>query len=165
MPEDRAGPLHGLFDTFSELNRMREHWRDVEPTSAPRTQATAWVPSLDIFARGDDLVIRCELAGVGKDDVDVSLSKGQLWIWGERRDDPQEGADVTSYVRERRYGAFRRSVNLPEGIDGARIGASFADGLLEITIAGGATPTHHERIDISSGAGGEVTLDVARDGR
>ena len=154
MPETRHGPLHGLFDTFAELNRMREHWRDVEPTPQSRTHATAWVPTLDIYAQGDDVVIRCELAGVGREDVEISLSRGQLVVWGERRGDPQEGDDVSYYVQERRYGPFRRSVTLPDAIEADRVSASFVDGLLEIRIAGGVEP-NHQRIDIAfADAGG-----------
>jgi HSP20 family protein len=152
--------LHGLFDTFSELNRMREHWREVEPTPEARTHATAWVPSLDVFAQGDDLVLRCELAGVGRDDVEVSLAGDRLTIWGERKDDPRDSGDVVYFVRERRYGPFRRTVNLPQGIDRERIRASFENGLLEITIDGGVAPDDHQTIEIASRAAGQVELDV-----
>jgi HSP20 family protein len=146
---------------FAELNRMREHWTEIEPTQS-RTHATAWVPTTDIFARGDDLVIRCELAGVSKEDVEVSLCNGQLWISGERTGAPEEGPDASYYVRERRYGPFRRSINLPEGIDGDRISATIADGLLEIVIAGGVEPREHERIEVAGMDAGEARLDVAR---
>jgi HSP20 family protein len=68
---------------FSELNRTREHWTEIEPSQG-RSQPAVWVPAVDIFADGEDLVIRCELAGVAKEDIDVSLSDGRLWNSGER---------------------------------------------------------------------------------
>jgi HSP20 family protein len=161
MPDSTDRPFRGLFDMFAELNRMREHWTEVEP-SRGRTHTSAWVPSLDIFASKEDLVIRCELAGVAKGEAEVSLSDGQLWISGERTGAPEEGPDIRYYVRERRYGPFRRSINLPVGIERDRISATFADGLLEIVIAGGAEPQEHEQIEIAGSDASEVKLDVGR---
>jgi HSP20 family protein len=102
---------------------------------------------MDIFADDDDLVIRCELAGVTREDVDLTLDHDALTIFGERTGAPNE-ADTTFYVRERHFGAFRRTINLPEGIKRSSISASLAPGLL--ASGGGAAPPPHEpeRIDI-----------------
>jgi hypothetical protein len=83
MPDNSQRRFRGVFDMFSELNRTREHWTEIEPSQG-RSQPAVWVPAVDIFADGEDLVIRCELAGVAKEDIDVSLSDGRLWISGER---------------------------------------------------------------------------------
>jgi HSP20 family protein len=164
MADSKRSHFRGLFDSFAELNRIREHWQQIEPSPEARTQARAWVPTLDIYAQDDDLVIRCELAGVGKDDVEVSLSGHALWISGERTEDPQDQQNVSVYVRERRYGPFRRSITLPETIDSDMIRASFVDGLLEITIDGALDPRDHESIEIAGSGDGEVELDVGRGG-
>ena len=147
--------FHGLFDTVAELNRMREFWRaGVDPPREGRTHATAWIPTMDIFARGEDLVIRCELAGIGPDEASISLDHGVLTICGERSGAPEEEG-TTYYVRERHYGEFRRTINLPDATDSSRVAASLEDGLLEITVEGGAaTARAPERIDIQT-AGGE----------
>ncbi len=161
MPDTNRGHFGGLFDTFAELNRMREHWQQVETSVEARTQANAWVPTLDIYAQGDDIVIRCELAGVEKDHVHISLAGGMLWIAGERLGEPGiESADY--YVRERRYGPFRRGIHLPQTVRPAQIRAVFADGLLEITIEGAVGSRLEEEIQISTFDRGEVTLDVGR---
>jgi HSP20 family protein len=55
---------------------------------------------------------------------------------------------VHFYTRERSYGNFRRVMNLPEGVDGSKINASFENGLLELTITGGAVYPEPERIRI-----------------
>ncbi len=164
MADTNRGHFGGLFDTFAELNRMREHWQQVETSAEARTQANAWVPTLDIYAHGDDLVIRCELAGVTKDDVRISLSGGVLQIAGERVGDP-EGETDSYYVRERRYGPFRRAIHLPEAVRPAQIRAAFLDGLLEITIEGAVASQQAEAIEISSAGRAEVTLDVGQDER
>jgi HSP20 family protein len=60
---------------------------------------------------------------------------------------------VSYYARERYYGRFRRSMNLPEGVDGARVSADFENGLLEVTVKGGADHPEPERIQIGSSVG------------
>ena len=157
MPDNAHRPFRGVFDMFSELNRMREHWTDAEP-SQTRPPVTSWVPSVDIFAVGQDLVIRCELAGVAKEEIDVSLTDGRLWISGERSGAPEDGADF--YVRERRYGTFERSVKLKRGITGDRISATVIDGLLEIVVEGGAEPHQHEQIEVTGADSAQVRLDI-----
>jgi HSP20 family protein len=159
MNENRHTAFRGLFDMFAEMGRMREQWTQIESSPEGRTQAGAWVPAVDIYAHGQNLVIRCELAGIPKQDVEVSLCGGQLWIAGERRGAP-EGDHVSYYVRERRYGPFRRTINLPEGIEADRIDATIEDGLLEIVIRGGAAAGEHEAIEIAGAKSGAVKLDV-----
>jgi HSP20 family protein len=80
-------------------------------------------------------------------DVEVSLSGGVLTIDGERRGEPE---DVSYYARERYYGRFRRTMNLPEGINSNRISADFQNGLLEVTVQGGADHPEPERIQIEN---------------
>src|SRR5829696_4362984 len=143
-------PFRGLMDHMSEMARMREYAEGGGSEDQRRTHATAWVPTADIFARDDDLIIRCELAGVEKEDVEVSLAGGVLTIDGERKGEPDNAG---YYSRERYYGRFRRSMNLPEGISGERISADFENGLLEVTVSGGADYPEPERIRIESRTG------------
>jgi HSP20 family protein len=149
--------FHGLFDTVAELNRMREFWRaGVDAPQESRTHSTAWIPKMDIFAHGDDLVMRCELAGVARGEVDISFESNALTIFGERTGAP-DVEDAAYYMRERQYGSFRRTINLPEGTEPSNVTALLQDGLLEITVVGGcAVRRQPERIDIavSGGEGG-----------
>jgi HSP20 family protein len=149
MGKARRNPFRGIFDTISEMNRMQEQWMTGYDSNEeqPRTHATAWVPATDIFADGDDLKIRCELAGVEREDIDVSLSAGILIVSGERKSELDE--EETSFlVRERFYGTFRRAINLPENVANDKISANFEDGMLEITVAGGAKISEPRRIQI-----------------
>ena len=150
MNQSQQQRFHGLFDTVAELNRMREFWRaGVDPNPESRTHSTAWIPRVDIFAQGDDLVIRCELAGVARDEVDISFESNALTIFGERTGAP-DVEDTAYYVRERQYGSFRRTINLPEGIERSHVSALLEDGLLEITVVGGCVVRREpDRIDIS----------------
>ena len=144
-------PFRGLVDTMSEMARMREYAEGGSgQEDQRRTHATAWVPTTDIFAEGDDLKIRCELAGVGQEDVEISFSDGALTIDGERTGAPET---TDFYARERYYGRFRRRLKLPQGIDKGAISASFENGLLEITVKGGVDRHEPERIQIGRRTG------------
>lgn len=135
-------PFGGITDLFSELSRMREVGvRGAEhlQEERQRSHASAWVPPTDIVAQGDDLLIRVELAGVAPEAVTLSFSNGMLTVAGRRLTELDDDDPANFYVRERFYGEFRRSFTLPEGTDASRIGAEFADGLVEIRVVGGAT--------------------------
>jgi HSP20 family protein len=166
MPTKSRMPFRGLVDTFAELNRIHETWRHPGPGDADRDvrqHSASWVPTTDIFARGDDVVIRCELAGVDRGEVELSFAAGTLVVWGERTEAPDQDGDVEFYVRERRYGPFSRTINFPEGIDTSRISATFEDGLLEITVRGAAARQEIEEIPISDRDEGPVPVEVQRD--
>lgn len=136
----RRNPFRGLVDYMSEMNRMRESVEGgMGQEERHRTHVTAWVPTTDIFASGSDLVIRCELSGVKREDVEITLSGEALIISGERYGGLEE-EEAVFYARERSYGTFRRSMTLPEGVEDEDISATFENGLLEITVKGAA---HH----------------------
>jgi HSP20 family protein len=149
MSITRRNPFRGLVDTISEMNRTRERWMTGQETGEDRqrTHMTAWVPTTDIFASNEDLVIRVELAGIRPGNVDVALSSGVLTISGERRSDLDD-EEVSYYVRERFYGVFRRTITLPEGIDESKISASFNNGVLQISVQGGAAAAEPRRIHV-----------------
>jgi HSP20 family protein len=144
-------PFEGVSDFFSEMARLREVGsRGYDPSHEHRmrTHATAWVPATDIFAREGDLVLRVELAGVHPEDVDITFSQGILTVSGQRFTELGAADEDSFFVRERPYGAFRRSVTLPAGISDSDISAEFLDGLAEITVSGGASAAELSRIEL-----------------
>jgi HSP20 family protein len=153
MTEQERNPFRGFLDMASEMNRMRyvgAYGSEPEQTGRERTHATAWVPTADVFARGGDLVIRLELAGVAPDEIDITFHENTLTINGERKRDLDD--DVSFYVHERFYGVFRRSMTLPTGIDEDDISADFVNGLVEVVVAGGARAPEPRRIEIRNRA-------------
>jgi len=152
--KNTGNPFRGVVDIISEMNRMSE--RMTEPRSAaataPRGHSDAWNPTTDILAVGSDLLIRCELAGVVADDLEISLSHGVLAIVGERRHGSETADDF--YVQERHYGRFRREITLPEGVRDDHLDAELRDGVLEIVVRGAAGATGPSRIQVRSGGGG-----------
>ena len=149
-------PFEGVSDFFSELARMRQVGRPamtrrIEPDAHP---STAWVPATDIFARDGDLVLRVELAGVHPEDIDITFSQGTLTVAGERHTELGAADEDSFFVRERPYGAFRRSISLPAGTSESDISAEFIDGLAEITVAGACKAAEQGRIELRHEPGG-----------
>jgi HSP20 family protein len=155
MPEqDRSrNPFEGITDYFSEMNRLRQtgtHGRDLDLEGRQRTHASAWLPPTDIYARGDDLVIKVELAGLSPEEVNLGFSQGVLTISGNRPIDPEIEDDSSFYVHERFYGEFRRVIGLPQGIAPSQITAVFDDGLVEITVQGALQGSGTSRIELQT---------------
>jgi HSP20 family protein len=161
MPDSHAprNPFEGVTDFFTELSRMRDigaHGREHGHEDRKRTHASAWVPTTDIFAQGDRLVIRVELAGVDPDDIELHFANGVLTVSGNR-DSEFGGDEPTFYVRERFSGEFRRSITLPEGTRPEQIQAGFDDGLVEIVVAGAIKQADTTRIKLRDRSGSATT--------
>ncbi len=99
---------------------------------SPSLQAL-WAPQVDIFQRGDNLIVRADLPGLKKEDVDIEVNDGVLTIRGER-EDKSENEQEGFYRSERSYGSFFRAIPLPEGASAENAQATFNDGVLEVTI-------------------------------
>ena len=143
-------PFRGFYDMQSEMNRMfDEVFGDVARRSGRQQgeAATRWAPVLDVLQEDGDIIVRAELPGVKPEDVDVTLHNGVLTISGERKAEEQrEGSGYI--VRERRYGSFRRSMTLPQGVDESGISARFDGGVLEVRVSGAAAVQEPRRIEI-----------------
>lgn len=133
-------PFRGFVDFVHELgrasNRMYDVYHNPHPTPQGEERTQAWVPTADAFVRGGDLIIRVELPGIRRGDINVTLSGGVLTLSGVR-DNDFETKDSGFYLRERLYGAFRRSMSLPENVGEQDLEANFEDGVLEIVARGG----------------------------
>ena len=122
-----------LWDPFRELLRMdaalARPWRHSAVSSMPRAR------TLPVDVREDEhvLEVSASLPGFSKDDIDVSLEDGRLTIRAETSTD--EEAESRRYLmRERGCGAFYRSLNLSDRVDGTGVTACYTDGVLTLTI-------------------------------
>jgi len=93
----------------------------------------AWSPQLETFRRGDKLVVRADLPGLRKEDVNVEVEDGMLTISGHRSEEEIDDRD-DFYRSERSYGEFYRALPLPENVTGEACEATFKDGVLEVTL-------------------------------
>ncbi len=90
-------------------------------------------PSVDIFEEKGNMVIKAEMPGMNKEDVNVSISENMVTISGEKKQ--EEKVEKKDYYRvERSYGSFCRSFRLPENVNGDKVKASFKKGVLEVRI-------------------------------
>jgi HSP20 family protein len=129
-------PFRRFWDMQSEMNRMMAEAFGSLPQA--QTSGAGWTPAVDVVTKNGDMIIRAELPGMQREDVEVSFQNGVLTISGERKEE-EEHKDAGYLVKERHYGSFRRSMTLPEGIDEDKIKANFKDGLLEVTVEGAGT--------------------------
>ena len=144
----------GFYDPHSEMNRLfDEMFGGLNRRSGgqQRTQGVAeWAPAIDVVQEDGDLVVRAELPGVKLEDVEMTVHQGVLTISGKREEQREE--EQGGYlVRECRSGSFRRSLQLPEGVDEDSIRARFENGVLEVTIQGGAAAQGPKRIEVEGG--------------
>ena len=143
-------PFRGVYDVQGEVDRLFNEMLGGLSRGRGRQgsqQLSEWAPAIDVLTKDGDLVIRAELPGVKLEDVDITLQNGVLTISGEHKAD-QEEERGGYHVRERRYGSFRRSMTLPEGVDESKIHARFEDGVLEVTVENAAIEQAPKRIEI-----------------
>jgi HSP20 family protein len=116
---------------------------------------TIWSPQVEVFEREGQLVVRADLPGLTKDDINVDITDDVLVIRGERRSGREENEEGY-YRTERSYGSFYRQIPLPEGVDAENANATFRNGVLEITMqAPQRAEQRRRRLEIREGAEGE----------
>ena len=93
---------------------------------------TEWSPALDLYESGDHFVAVVELAGMRKEDIDISLHDGTLTISGERKRESSNGE--TTQRSERYVGTFRRSIALSTRVDAGKVSATYQEGILKVTL-------------------------------
>jgi HSP20 family protein len=116
----------------SEVNRIFDAFFGGR-TGNGGSHARRWVPAMDLVETDEHLVLRADLPGLTKDDVNIDIKDGVLTVSGERKSEHEEKSEGY-YRMERAFGGFSRSLSLPEGIDAERVTADFADGVLEVRI-------------------------------
>lgn len=91
-------------------------------------------PPVDVYEEGDEMVVRVELPGMDKTDVEVNLSGSTFTIKGEKKRPHQEETEKDYYRSEISYGAFTRIIELPHEAQADKARASFDKGLLEVRL-------------------------------
>lgn len=132
-----TGSVEGSARPFTLMRRLSEDLDQLfgqfgfGRLAIPNAVAT-WSPQIETFERNGKLIVRADLPGLTKDNVDVEVNAGVLTISGERKEEQEEDRDGY-YRSERSYGQFYRAIPLPEGVDEEQCDATFKDGVLEIS--------------------------------
>src|SRR5581483_9511956 len=128
----RWEPARELGTIQNEMNRLFNTFFDT-PTPGNSGAYRRWIPAMDLVETESDFVLRADLPGLSEEDVNIELEDNVLTVSGERKSEHEDRKE--GYYRvERAFGAFSRSLTLPEGIDPEGIKASFDRGVLEVTI-------------------------------
>jgi len=101
-------------------------------------------PAVDVSEKPTGYEISAEMPGIDEKDIEVKLTNGMLTIKGEKKEQKEE-RDKDYYLAERRYGSFMRSFPVPDGVDTAKIEASFAKGVLTVKLPKSAEAQKSEK--------------------
>jgi HSP20 family protein len=138
-----AQEMDRTFDhMFREFGLPRRSWL-TRPFRASGREAI-WSPRIEAIQKGDRFIVRAELPGIKKDDVDVQLTDDALTIRGERREEHEEAREGY-YQSEREYGQFYRTIPVPEGVVADSAQASFNNGVLEVSMQARPAEGHRGR--------------------
>ena len=125
-----TNPFREFATLQDRLNRMfgdNIYVRDEDVSGRP-----GWIPAVDIYeTEGHDLVVKAELPGMEKENIEVNLSDHTLTIKGEKKKE-EEIKEENYYRAERSYGGFLRTLELPKDVHADKVKASFKNGILEV---------------------------------
>lgn len=138
----KAAPTRGL-SPFEEMDRMFDRYFHSGLLGPLRREFPSWselaapfegkMPRVDVIDRDAEIVVKAEVPGVKKEDLDVSVTDNTLTIKGStRREEKEEKGEY--YRCEISRGSFARAVALPDNIDGTKVKATFKDGILELVM-------------------------------
>lgn len=123
-----ARPMMRAHDLFDELDRL------FTTQTSEMAEEADYGPAVDVYQTDDEVVVKAQLPGVKKDDVDVSIQENTLTIRAETRRE-EEVEDEGYFRRELRYGTYARRLPLPAAVDEEQVSAKMADGVLEVRAA------------------------------
>jgi len=131
----RWSPRRDLWDPFTGLAEIQDEVNRLFDTSLRRHGGFEGVfsPALDVVVEKDNVLVKADLPGLGKDDISVTLQDNYLTIKGEKKHEVEQ-KEANYFLNERVHGSFARTVELPVAVDAAKIDARFKDGVLHVTL-------------------------------
>ena len=129
MASMRPFGFPGGADPFRELRRLQE---EMDRLAGAFTPAAASFPAVNLYAGRDGIAVSAELPGVAKDELEIHAHRDTLTLRGTRR--PAAEDEAAFHRRERRSGAFTRTIQLPFQVDPERIEARLENGVLQLSL-------------------------------
>lgn len=123
----------GSFDRLASLRDEMNRLFDFSFPSRDSGLFSGWSPALDVYDEKDSLLVKVELPGMKKEDIQINLQNGVLTVSGERKHEFEKKEGET-FRSERYFGKFQRSVTLPTQVAPDGIKASYKDGVLAIRL-------------------------------
>jgi HSP20 family protein len=128
MASMRPFGFPGGADPFRELRRLQE---EMDRLAGAFTPAASF-PAVNLYAGRDGIAVSAELPGVAKDELEIHAHRDTLTLRGTRR--PAAEDEAAFHRRERRSGAFTRTIQLPFRVDPERIEARLENGVLQLSL-------------------------------
>ncbi|WP_435009946.1 Hsp20/alpha crystallin family protein [Tundrisphaera lichenicola] len=120
------------WDPFRDFQReVGRLFESLEPTHHWRV--VQGVPPINLYDAGEFYTLTAQLPGVGPEEVDLSITGETLTIRGDRKR-PEGVAEESFRRQERQFGRWTRTLTLPDRVDGAKVSATFAHGVLTVTL-------------------------------
>jgi HSP20 family protein len=134
----RAAPkdLWDAFDSLrGEMDRALDLYRSPDVAGLlDRSMAPAAAPAIDVIETNDGYIVRADLPGVAKDDLEVTVKGSLLSIKGDKREEKEQ--EKRKFFRKENWvGSFQRTIDLPAAIDTGAVVAELKDGILTVRIA------------------------------
>ena len=123
-----------LGDLQGEINRMFDRLWHGGLSTRP-FDGSAWAPTFDVLEEEDRVVVMAEIPGVDASEVELSFQDDRLVLKGHRESPWSEEASKRLIRRERRFGPFSRTIDMPAGIDPDKISATARSGVITVTLA------------------------------
>ena len=132
LPARRNTELWNRPASLDLFNRF-DRWFDDFDMPTLFGEERTWAPSIDVSETEDSLVVKAEMPGMNKEDIDITLSNGILTLSGEKKEE-REDKQENYHVKESRHGSFRRSFRVPADVEADKIEATYTDGVLRLTV-------------------------------
>jgi HSP20 family protein len=129
----RWDPFRELASMQGQFGRLFNGLLDWPGQTGESRGAQSWVPPLDVWETQDELVYAFDLPGVPEERIAIEVQDDTLTVSAEREAAVEQTGEGF-YRFERRHGTFSRAVGLPQGVDDAKIKATYADGVLEVHV-------------------------------
>jgi HSP20 family protein len=129
-------PEMNPWTAFDRLPSLRDELSRLFDFALPTRDSglfSGWTPALDVYDEKDNFVVKAELPGLKKEDIDINVHNGVLTISGERKQETEKKEGQT-FRSERYFGRFQRSLTLPAAVDVQKVKASYKDGVLTIDL-------------------------------
>lgn len=120
------------WNAFPMLDRLFDDvMNDVTGQAYGTAARTAFTPAIDVRANEDELVFVCDVPGIKREDLEITIEGGALSIKGQRR---YQGTEKEKVLLGRSYGAFESRFTLPDTVDAEHMSADLSDGVLTIQV-------------------------------
>ena len=144
IPRQSFSPFGIMRQGLDEMERWLGQW-------GQGSRVGEWSPAIEVFQRGNEYVVRADVPGMTRQDLQVDVGDDAITVRGERREDRKEEREGVFWT-ERSYGSFTRVIPLPPGAIADSAKATFNNGVLEIVMQAPSPETRRgRRLDISGG--------------